>query len=301
MQTKSRRILYISLTLFFIATLTAGTFLDLQIAESVYIEYETFSVFFTMLGVLLFNGSFVFLDGALMRKFLSKEMTVPKKILASVICIYLAFSTSALGSASILNGLRTTFGSSIVAGLIIYGPLFIGGFILNRNRYDRSDVIRIILILVIITVAFFFPWLVKALVLRPRYRVTLLGYEGISFVPWYRSSGVTDDMVAALGLYGNDVYSFFSGHALQAVLNIIILPSFACVFGHSPRLEKALLTTALILAPFIMASRMILGDHYLSDISVGALVGIVLCLMYERLADRFIIGPGRARQESEKT
>ncbi|MDG4868265.1 phosphatase PAP2 family protein [Guyparkeria sp. 1SP6A2] len=66
-----------------------------------------------------------------------------------------------------------------------------------------------------------------------------------------------------------DQYSFPSGHTLHAVNFGIQLAVF-----HPP-----LIWIALPFGLMVAASRMVLGLHYLSDVLVGALIGLLLALL----------------------
>jgi undecaprenyl-diphosphatase len=63
-----------------------------------------------------------------------------------------------------------------------------------------------------------------------------------------------------------DRYSFPSGHTLHAVCFTILAVS------HEPRLAPVLVPLALA----IVASRVVLGLHYPSDVAAGALIGVAL-------------------------
>ena len=113
------------------------------------------------------------------------------------------------------------------------------------------------------TIATFSSNIVKRLVMRPRYRITLTGYDNTEML-------LTDDLA-----------SFFSGHAMNAALGMIIYPAFKHVFTGLHGKEKTIKFIAVITLIPIVISRMILGDHYLSDISFGAIIGIFFCIIYD--------------------
>nr|MCR5717892.1 phosphatase PAP2 family protein [Oscillospiraceae bacterium] len=80
--------------------------------------------------------------------------------------------------------------------------------------------------------------------------------------------------------------SFFSGHALDAVLNLVIFPAFSMVCTRLQQKKRELQIAALVLIPPIVFSRMVLGAHYLSDVSAGMLCGLGFVLLYEFLVCR---------------
>ncbi|MBR3678918.1 MAG: phosphatase PAP2 family protein [Oscillospiraceae bacterium] len=54
-------------------------------------------------------------------------------------------------------------------------------------------------------------------------------------------------------------------------------------FQYGKRKERFLQITAFVLIPPIAFSRMVLGAHYLSDISAGMLCGLGFVILYEIL------------------
>jgi len=78
-------------------------------------------------------------------------------------------------------------------------------------------------------------------------------------------------------------YSFPSGHALQsaAIYGVIGL----ALVGRAPTTaSRALIVlVALILPLLIAASRVYLGEHYLSDVLAGWTIGLGLVLLFVRL------------------
>src|SRR5258706_10240108 len=72
-------------------------------------------------------------------------------------------------------------------------------------------------------------------------------------------------------IYRNtDPHSFPSGHAARAFL-ISVIASFLVPFW--------LMIILLVLAPLVSLARVAMGVHYISDIVVGAVVGVVVALI----------------------
>jgi len=130
------------------------------------------------------------------------------------------------------------------------------------------------------TVALFFLWTVKSIFMRPRYRITLMGYEGIGFVQCFDVFGEGKGLKELYHLASDDLASFFSGHAMNAVMGMVIMPCYAHVFERLKGKERYLSAVSAGIAIPVMISRIVLGDHYLSDISVGSLVGILFCSLF---------------------
>ncbi|MBO4927183.1 MAG: phosphatase PAP2 family protein [Clostridiales bacterium] len=305
MEKSKRTRLYICLAVFFAAAFVAGTFWDLPVARALYSENNRVAVIFSVLGLYLFFGSYVFLLGVLCRQLLvanskgenGKGANGKRWIrwLILLLFVYLTLSTSALGGGGFISDSVCGFlfpektGSLweyLLAGLILFVPLFPLGMLANKDRYDKTVVRRLIVLLAFMCFAFFLSSFVKSTVMRPRYRITLLGYEGVEFVPWYSLLKNSKFLMSFYDLVSDDLGSFFSGHAMNAMLNLAIISAFAGAFPKVKEKEKSLIILAIAISVPIMLSRMVLGDHYLSDVAFGALAGLKMCYSVEKVGDK---------------
>ena len=290
-----KKLFYSLLTAFFATALVIGSFFDLEIATAVYLPKNPPALFVTFIELYFFHAAFVFLIGILLGQFFSSGINKNKRILCSVICGYLALSTSVLGAGGLLSPScygefferkEFSFPYFLVLGIIIFYPLFFIGFFVGKKRCDKNIMKKIIILLSVMTIAFFLPVIVKEIFCRPRYRIVSSGYNGIDFTPWYSLFRESDLYQEKYSLAGDDFGSFFSGHAVIATMNFIIFPIFNEIF---PTIKnKTLFIISVTMVILTVLSRMVLGAHYLSDISFGVLVGTLLCIVYHCLEKRII-------------
>ena len=277
---------------FWLVMLFIGSFFDLPISVGLFSLNEPVSLVVSTIGVYLFNGSFVFLIGALLRQIITGKPGKLKLVIAIIVCTYLAISTASLGVGGLFNG--TVLGSvigiktvtvkqMITKGFLYFFPIYPIGFLMNGKHHERESVLRIVCVLFTMTVAFYSMLLVKQLNQRPRFYITLMGYEGIGFREWYTLNRISKETCLEYGLTTDDLGSFFSGHALQAMLNVLIFPCFSCVFPALRNRDKVLVIIAAALSVLICLSRIVLGAHYLSDVAFGSLVGIFVIILFNFL------------------
>lgn len=289
---KDRYLLLLFLAAFWVVGLILGRFFDLDIARRVYLENNKGAVAWSVVGIYMFYGSFVFLLGVQFKQCFLAVKKTSSKVLVTLFFSYCALSTSTYSGATILSdsvlgflypGNSYTLVQCMITGAIMFLPLYPLGVLLNGKKCDKKAIRDLIVLLSVMTVCVFFSNIVKSLVMRPRYRITLLGYEGIDFLPVFNFLKNGRVLKAAYGLVTDDLASFFSGHAMNAMICLIILPAYRYVIPWFQRREKALIGLALLIAIPIDFSRMMLGDHYLSDVSFGSLVGLMFCLIYYRI------------------
>ena len=278
-----------------VALLIVGTFADYQIAQAVYAPNNPLVIFVSTLGLftLAYPGCF-FLGVLAQRSLVSKKPPV-LRVAGVVLCVVLAMLFGALITRSLLS-MRDGFGGIVGAELPTIASLGIGavvgaglsalGFNAGKGN-DAKDLARRMLVLVVVLIASYVAVeIAKNFMARPRPRVVLAGYEGIGFSPWYQKSSGTEELMATFGLERDAFKSFPSGHSAQAAA---LLASFYGLSLVYPGLQKRLgivLAVEIIFALTIMSCRMILGAHFLSDVSMGALVSVIAFLIVMALLGR---------------
>ena len=287
-----KRSVYAVIAALSVILFVVGSFCDLPIAVAVYRPNQPVALVFTVLGYVLFFGTFQLLTGALFRQLLHLAQTRIKRILSIVICSYTALSTAVLGGAGMVSdsviGLLfpdMTFGfrHTVLIGLVLFIPPMIVGMLMNGEQAKKRIAFNMIILLVIMAVSFFGHVIFTSLYSRPRFRITHSGFEGLTFMPWYEPLANAAYYSETNHLKSDALRSFFSGHSLDAVLNLAIFPALAQTFPILKDKERLLQITALGLIVPIALSRMVLGAHYLSDISAGMLCGLGFVILYEIL------------------
>jgi membrane-associated phospholipid phosphatase len=229
------------------------------------------------------------------------------RIAGAAVCVILALLFGALitkAVLSMLEGFGGIVGSelpesiSMGIGSIIGAALCALGFRAGKANDDKELARRVLIVVAVLSISFALVEIVKLFMSRPRPFIVLAGYEGIAFCPWYSKFSGAEDFITAYGI-GKDAFkSFPSGHSLQAAA---VLPAF---FGLSlvyPKLQKKLgiaLVVEIVFALTVMACRMILGAHFLSDVSMGALVSVIAFFALMALQDRVSRGPEPHPDES---
>lgn len=93
-------------------------------------------------------------------------------------------------------------------------------------------------------------------------------------------------------------YSMPSGHALHSALGCGLLLVLAWPWLRQHGRQRLAVVVAAVIVIVTALDRMLLGVHYLSDVTVGVAVGIVIALVADRLSPRLRGGlasgvPGR--------
>ena len=306
---KNNLLFVISMACLFIM-LIVGTFLDLQISQKLvdlndgnYYTRNIFGILFEIIGempiylITAFAASLIFHNFKRRDKKLVNTAIQVFAILISVgLLFYMNYKlfkylsihfdfTDLLGGnwdkiAYLLLGVGMTF-------LLFYFTQRIPSSFLNKMLFWA--------IIVCITAAFsqVVTHLLKSIAARPRYRAMFIMEEFNEYRKWFQFQwGIPEISEDLKVLYdaGSDWYkSFPSGHtsAGAMVITLTLIPS---IFAKTNTLLNKIITYIAVIAYIIavMFSRIIVGAHFLTDVTFGAMITLASFELAKFLANKFI-------------
>ncbi len=271
-----------------VALLIVGTFADYQIAEAIYTPDNPLVIFVSTLGLFPMVYPACFLMGVLAQCSLASKKAPILRIAGAVLCVVLAVLFGALITRAVLS-IRDGFGGIFGAEPSLLVRMGIGGAIgavlcalgaRAGKASDAKDLARgVLLVVVVLVVSYVAVEIVKNFMSRPRPRLLFAGYEGIEFSPWYQRSSGTEEFMAAYGIEKDAFKSFPSGHSVQAASFLAAFYGLSLVYPNLRQKLGVVLAVEVVFTLTVMACRMILGAHFLSDVSVGAFVSVVAFLI----------------------
>ena len=294
-----------------VVLLIVGTFADYQIAQAVYTPNNPLVIFISTLGLFPMFYPVSFFFGVLAQRCLASQKPTILRVAGIVLCVVLAMLSSALITNAVLS-VRDGFGgitgselstaARMGIGVVIGAGLCALGYSAAKSNDNADLARRVLIVVVVLIVSFVAVEIVKNYMARPRPRTLFAGYAGIEFSPWYSKTSGVEGLMASFGLEKDAFKSFPSGHSLQIAS---FLASFYGLSLAYPSLRQKLgiaLVVEIVLALVIMSCRMILGAHFLSDVSMGALVSVVAFLILMALQARLAQRPQASPQpESSST
>lgn len=256
-----------------LAGLVIGTFADLAIDQTLYDPSSMWAAFFAAFGPL---PMFWAMSAA---GFLLVEFSAHKKKWVKILYLVCAFACFLTGVVYTDKQILEVMNIDYLLGTVLSMPAcWIPGWFFWHSIRNVSDLDKkkILIILLIVSLGSFVVVQVsKRLWLRPRY-ISIVDY-GTPFVPWYLPhSGAASEFAS---LYASDhdwFYSFPSGHAASAacILTWLLIPAVNKKWKFS---WTGIACLAWMLLTII--SRMVLGKHFLSDVSMGTIISTVLMLL----------------------
>ena len=159
----------------------------------------------------------------------------------------------------------------IVANLIVYR-------LTRTTEPDELTRWALMVLAVWIAQAIILNVIVKPLWSRPRMRVIEVT-QGLEFQPWWVIGNPDKWAYIAAGVVKDGFKSFASGHTAHAAIGLMLAGLPTAAFKEKPSRRRVVFWTAAVVAALVAFGRIVIGAHFLSDVSCGfALVLALECL-----------------------
>jgi membrane-associated phospholipid phosphatase len=255
---------------------------DFQINQGLFSQNNTFGLIISVIGTTPGYGMFAIIGGGFLTLFFKKnEYKTWMRV------FFLVATLACLGSSTYFAG-REFFGPNgfyWVAkrfwGYFIAFPvmalLTYVGYLLMRNVDNKN----LWIILLVVLAAFVLALtggvtLFKVIFHRPRYRA-LYGTT-VPYCAWYERCADYKSWMAVWHLSSEEFKSFPSGHA-AAAMGVPMIALFLPYIDEKYRKYRLpVFAGGLVFALLVMFCRMLVGAHYLSDVSMGSIL-VVICMI----------------------
>lgn len=289
--------------------LIIATFCDLQISRSLvdleegkYYSKNFFAVFFECFGEMpvyivpsIALGVIFF--------YLKKESSFPDWLRLGLMIFILLFSIgfNYYGSHKLIkyynihvedkfSGIQRTILEGIMGVVFASVWFFVASFIKKEHLKNAAICSLIVVITTILSQGT--VQLIKPLFGRARYRLMNVSGDFSEFTYWFQiniGKSVSKEQLA-LGIEADGYKSFPSGHTAGAAV-IFSLMAIPKVFNLSKKVDYIITTVVYCLIGIVAFSRIVMGAHYLSDVTMGALLTfisyIVSVIIVKKLIEKF--------------
>ena len=285
---KRYNIFIASVFLILIALTLAGAFLDLEIAKAVYFgegfSENSFGVIFAFIGIIPTFVGWAFLGASILPFIKTREMGIGKKralIALSVLLFVLSFFYFC-NTLMMVNdrAFSVPWYLAYPIGIVIISLAAYGGYLLSKRGKSEKLLERLVFLSAVSILTMLIIMATKGIMDRPRFRFVLeMQNDGYFRSFWQRGSDIKASV--SQGALSDEFSSFPSGHSAYSMFAIFIFPALA---DFSSRLEKfkgALFAFGFVWWALTAFSRLTVGAHYLTDVS---LAGAVCILSYGLVA-----------------
>lgn len=277
----------IAFAVILVVGLCVGTFMDLSVAQAIKSEGNPIAIVISTVGLFPLAAPVVVMLGALAQRSIASSRPPIARIGLAALCVALGCFTSYLAVKGFpeLDGVRRLPFSNIpstallVAGVLLGLVLAFVGYSLAKKNDDAELVRNLLTAVVFLVVSFLVVEVIKNFMHRPRFNAIALGYEGVTFQPWYQPFSGYAELMTRYELPGDAFKSFPSGHSINAASVIGCFYGLAALIPSLRSKWRLALVLEFVVALSIMISRMVMGAHFLTDVSVGALVAVVASII----------------------
>ena len=272
-----------------------GTFADEAISRTVFTPDSVPVKAVTSLGVLPYFMGGMLMFGALAARTVHSSAHIAVKIIfvtiLTVAAVYVGFigggafvDRNCLGS--IFPLLNKNITAIAIFAVVLFYPLIFIGYRLAVKSEDVKLLKRLIVLLITMLTAFAIMQIVKQVFSRPRYRTVVQGFEGVGFEPWYKPYSGAAEAMERFGIDKEEFRSFPSGHGILSFSTVYILQMLTWFIPKLKEKRGVLLGAGLIFGTVIIISRVILGAHYVSDVTMGAMIALGLAAAFTAVQAR---------------
>ena len=256
--------------------LLVGSFFDYQISSALFNSSSLFGRFVEAAGELPFELT-ASIAGVMLVRSAHPDSKASKWLAALGILInvglvgYEIIGSLRVGGKLIAFQLVLTFALAIAANLIAYR--------LTRDA-DPDDLTRWALMVLAVWAAqaIILNVIVKPLWSRPRMRVIEVT-PGLNFQPWWVIGNPDKWAYIAAGVIKDGFKSFASGHTAHAAIGLMLAGLPTAAFKEKPSHRRVVFWVAAVVAALVAFGRIVIGAHFLTDVSCGfALVLALECL-----------------------
>ena len=256
--------------------LLVGSFFDYQISSALFNSSSLFGRFVEAAGELPFELT-ASVAGVMLVRSARPDSKASKWLAALGVLInvglvgYEIIGSLRVGGKLIAFQLVLTFALAIAANLIAYR--------LTRDA-DPDELTRWALMVLAVWVAqaIILNVIVKPLWSRPRMRVIEVT-PGLNFQPWWVIGNPDKWAYIAAGVIRDGFKSFASGHTAHAAIGLMLAALPAAAFTEKPSRRRVVFWAAAAVAVLVAFGRIVIGAHFLTDVSCGfALVLALECL-----------------------
>lgn len=281
MQKRSYILIYIAVAIL-LALTVCGSFLDLEIANKVYIgqmPYENmFGIIFSYIGVIPTFVGWSFLGASIF--YLSKkqiEDSKKRRWLTSFGVLLMVLSFFYFCNTILFSNTNVFEVHFMIAYSIGIAVLFVAGYfgykLSQKSENGKKLLNQAVFLAVVSLVALVIISATKEIMCRPRFRYVLAMDDLAYFKNWWQSGKALKANLAE-GTITDEFSSFPSGHSAYSMFAIFMFPLLADYISGLKRFKTHLFVFGFIWWIATAFSRMTLGAHYLSDVAIAGLVTI---------------------------
>ena len=278
-----------------IALTIFGSVFDLEIAHAIYIgqtpSENLFGIIVSYIGIIPTFVGWSFL-GASILCLSKKQVENPAKrrwltVLAILLFVISFFYFCTTLYVSNLNAFKVHFAVAYPLGSAILFVAAYFGYKLSQKSEDSELLKKTLFLVAISLVTLLIISATKEFMCRPRFRFVLAADNIEYFKNWWQS-GREIKTSLGMGIESDEFASLPSGHSAYSMFAIFMFPALSEYIREIKKFKIYLFGLGFAWWVITALSRLTLGAHYLTDVTIAGLVTILAYIMV-LVAERFYI------------
>ena len=258
-----------------------GSFLDLNISSAIANPNNNFALALSAIGPTIGFAAVAAMGGGFIAFIVKGKYHIALKILFGVLaaCCY---AVSIIYPGAEYFGINGFYNPDLewLGYLIVALPeaaAMVGGYFLFRNYKNQNlwIIFCIIIGLLLIALLLTLP-LIKDNMRRPRYRI-ILAEPDIAFHNWWEPCKNHKELMETYHITESDHFkSFPSGHTAEASIPLVIVTFLGLADDKLKKYQLPVFCGGCVLVLIVALARILAAAHYLSDVSMGAAITLLL-------------------------
>lgn len=275
-----------------IICLVVGSFIDLDAATKIFSQDNTFGITIAAIGLIPAHGFVAFLAGILLWccfQYKHNKVLMTAMIVGALVAIGAAtyFAGDSVFDENGFNNKDIAWSGMLICLPFMAGFAFLGYLVGKKVNNPQLWVFATVMLLSVGIALGVGVLGLKNIMHRPRYRIVVRGGL-IDFYPWWKRCSNYKDFV---GLK-EEFKSFPSGHAITSFMMAPFLGFLGLYFKKLRKYAPFLFLVGGLYAIFICYTRMLVGAHYLTDVSTGT----ILCSLFVLIGNELLINVKKIRE-----
>lgn len=281
MQKRSNISIYIAVVIL-IALTVCGSIWDFEIANAVYMgqtpSENIFGIIFSFIGIIPTFVGWSFLGASIF--YLSKKQIEDTKkrrwlkgfgILLFVLSFFYFCNILYMANS---NAFKVNFLVAYSIGIVTIAAAWYLGYKLSEKS-ENAELLKKALFLAMVSLVMLITIsATKEIMCRPRFRFVLATNNSDFFKNWWQSGRSIKESLATDSVT-DEFSSLPSGHSAYSMFAIFIFPALADYIGKLKKFKSLLFVIGFIWWAATALSRMTVGAHYLTDVTIAGLVTIL--------------------------
>ena len=290
---KQSRILISIAAVILLALTVCGSIFDLEIARALYTgekpDENIFGIIFSYVGIIptfvgwsFLGASIIYLSKKHIENTKKRRWLIAFAVLLFVLSFFYFCNTLYFSNA---NAFKIHFAVAYSIGIAVISIAAYLGYKLSERSENEELLKKALFLATVSLLTLIIISATKEIMCRPRFRFVLAMDNTDYFRSWWQSGRSLKDTLG-FGIESDEFASFPSGHSAYSMFAIFLFPTLADYICRLRKFKPYLFVLGLFWWAITALSRLTVGAHYLTDVTIAGLITIlayIIVLVAQRI------------------